>query len=1327
MGFTDDDKCYSRVSGLLFGIILFSLFLHILVERVLRALFGMETGFSGFASRRVILEVLNLAMMIVVLRHAPGESTIADQSVVYAVGLAVSLATLFYFWLLEDCSPFLCLDPVQHFAMGMTMEQYWTAFLHASTSATFAGDCEKHLGISTRDELESVLSLMTLRFEIRQKNMRRMCLASYPMMALNFAIFITNMVHFCDYAGNNFIIDASSVLSIVLIGATRRDILVFASDTFMAKFLQTAEMYRTNFKRKLTLKGAVQKLVTLKRMGFQLPPMHNKDETKRYSYSTAHYAAKQFVDDVVEDSTNLRVWYETHILEVDEHNGERGGKGWGGDDFSERAAEETNAGSDPRLIACLACNWVSKDLSERACPDERMRGETPLSNIVLYLASLTIERLAVLAMTPTNSLLHLKAGITDELVKLAIIVALQAEFDAAEQKDLPGSLGSMSSASKLLERLSGMLEEWCCSTDPRSLFYTKHENNNAEGSGPAHRGLKDIAHQHSIRSFQILYISDVDFRDNTSFFDAGEVKNKVVDLIAHKLDRSVLDYDRAQKELFDKDVHLYSAGGLVDHVLRKVPTVGFSSREAETAMALQKAEEGEDPSTKGPTAQPDSTAILVDSADCQKNPRCVPFAKQNRCAPSPGEAGCGDDSRCTPSVKSKFERKSPFEFISATLIGKYSKIDSDQIADELQCLQENEAALAEAGRGHGAGIILAYLSFWARNSVLVKFILWVNWRRTAWSVLLFLFSRLAMVVLFVPLCFVNAVYRAIDGKLFTSSYWLGLLPLTLRKWSSSQTNSFIIDKFAVSLITGILSYRFMLCAVHIGEPVNSYNRGGIVAVILASLFVVLFASSMVGGQTRDAKTHLDWLLPASALILGGFLAVHSSGETLADELYLGLGPAYDMTDPWQTLMVPVLYGLMHDSLVLFCFLPLTMCRLTLLRICELPYVGSFAARLLGTHNMYGLHRELGYLMLTFILVGAVIWWVAIYHACSYGSIKACRAFYPEGNYFDIRGPPWFCEKVPTDHEFFKVWINYSSCVVQSGGNPGAVLFLRQVITFLLTMICITAELKYPLLLSQTGTVTVTVQAAKSTKTSRYFQWWTDLTDKASALSSKLYKDYLGPNEFEVFIYTHIVITYAIALAAFFSRFEVFHDAAVCWGLFFLEKIVVVLLHTHSFKISKESEQFEGAIKLVLKKRHWMPWKSRAGEIAFLQCPRIGPFWLGRQWHAFSLASSNSDSADDTHDQIEFLIQVHGKGSWTHSLSNALFDPKSKLSYNAPIYLHVRGPFGSSFEGYRAADVIMLIGGGSGIASSLSVLRELVAFRGNVKKVWFIFATRQFSR
>ena len=1280
------------------------------MERIFRAVYKMETGFSTFALRRACLETLNLAMLVVVVRHSPSESTSLDQEIIYYIGIAISVCTLFYYWLLEDCSPFLCLDPIQHFAMGMTMEQYFEKFYDVSSSATFAADVERVLGINTRQELDSVISLMTLRFEARRENVKRMCLASYPMMAMNLVIFITNMTRFCSYNGNNWVLDCSSVLSVVLIGAARSDILTVASDTFMAKFHQTADVYRNNFKTRVTLRTMILKLIVMQRFGFKIPEMHRHGRRKPYSYSTSHYAAKQFVEDVIEDSTNLTVWYE-HLLDADDVPM-----------FSDGAVEDRAASADLRLIACLACNWVANEMSVRACPDELSRGETPLSNIILYLASITVQHLSNAAMITGIEMNQAQSrrAVTDEIVKLAILLALQAEFDTADHDDsLPGSLSGLGSASFLLERLSSVLDDWSRTTEHRAKFYKAQLQDGLASPQSTQRSFKSSAAR-----FQILYLSDVDFRDNTSFFEASEVKIRVLELVVRKLGLTEADYDRIQQDLFDKDPHLYTAGGLRTVQLGKARTMDMPSIEAKEALALQM--EIENPQSTSARA-PES----VDVVDCGK---CAPANDQN-CAPSNNDGcapstnqGCStvDDDRCAPQIKTNSDRQSPFEFLSNSLLSeKRTKVDAAQIAVELQSLQEIKAELLAAS---GAHRIVAYLRFWAHNSFLIKLLLWINWRETVWALCCSVVYRFAVILLFVPLGIVQAVFLAVDGKLFTSTYWLSLLPRTIRKWSSTQTNSFIVDKFAISLIAGVLCYRFMLCAVHVGEPDTRYNRGGVVAVILAILFSLVYLHVKVTSSSKDSSGQevFHLLLPASAMALGGFLAVKLSGESLADELYLGLGPAYDLTDKYQALLVPILYGLMHDSLVLFCFLPLTMCRLTLLRICELPCVGGLAARLLGTHNMYGLHRELGYLMLIFILVGAVIWWIAVYHACSYGSVRACRAFYPEGNYFDIRGPPWFCENVPTDHEFYRVWLNYSACVVKSGGNPGAVLFLRQLITFLLTMICITAEFKYPLLSSQTGRAVDEAEKAKQTP-SRWLAWVAEAQGKVSAFFSKLYKDVLGPNEFEVFIYTHIFITYAIAVAAFFSRFEVFHAAAVCWGLFFLDKLAIVLLHTHTFRISKESEMYEGAMKLVLKKRHWFPWKSKAGEIAFLHCPRIGPFWLGRQWHAFSLASSNSLSADDTHDQIEFLIQVHAKGSWTHTLSRALFDPKSKLSYHSPIYVHVRGPFGSSFQGYREADVIMLIGGGSGIASSLSVLRELVAFRGNVKKVWFIFATRQFSR
>ena len=403
--------------------------------------------------------------------------------------------------------------------------------------------------------------------------------------------------------------------------------------------------------------------------------------------------------------------------------------------------------------------------------------------------------------------------------------------------------------------------------------------------------------------------------------------------------------------------------------------------------------------------------------------------------------------------------------------------------------------------------------------------------------------------------------------------------------------------------------------------------------------------------------------------------------------------------------------------------------------------------------------------------------------------RACTAFYPEGNYFDVRyaellslmlslilisslsslsslpssssslllllllfssslssssssssssspssrGPPWFCESPSETSRFRNIWLNYSECVVHQNGNGQAVLFLREIVVLLLVIIITTSEFKYPTLLN--------VPPAKDSPPKYYDE------GSHNNIIAKVYNDFIKfkyklllffhkcfvtaykavvePNEFEVFIYTHIIATYILAIAAFFSRFEVFYGAAVCWAWYFLDKLYIIIFCTHRFRFSRDdSELFEGAMKIVLVKRHGLPWKSNAGEICHLQVPKLGRGWLGRQWHPFSLAYSNSNDVKAYNDSIEFLMQVQRKNSWTHGLKQMLFDDMHIMT--KPVTFFVRGPFGSSFDGYRNNEVLMLIGGGSGIASSLSVLRELCAFRGNVKKCWFIFAARNFS-
>jgi hypothetical protein len=643
----------------------------------------------------------------------------------------------------------------------------------------------------------------------------------------------------------------------------------------------------------------------------------------------------------------------------------------------------------------------------------------------------------------------------------------------------------------------------------------------------------------------------------------------------------------------------------------------------------------------------------------------------------------------------------------------------------------------------------SFFAFWKHHSFTLQLIEWVDWGRSMRALVAVVVKS---TVLAVKIClgvlefiFLFLLYRMVvdigNRSIFTRKYWyqkymavmLQLPPSicsTFIHWGPTQTYAILVNPFFNSLVAGILTWRFFTCAVHIGAPRHNYNKGVIVLVLLVPVMYM-----MTPADPSDFHNWYPIVLPMCAMVLGGFVTLATCEDTLDASTYLGLPPRYDLTDLPQSFIIPVVYGIMHAALAVFGLLPVTMCRFSMRKLMELPVVGDLLARLLGIHDLYYNHRMLGYLLMTFILIGGILWWLVLHHSCTGNddtAARACTAFYPDGNYFDVRGPPWFCETPSETSRFRTIWLNYSECVVHQNGNGQAVLFLRELVVFLLVLIITTSEFKYPTLLNmppaKDTVLTFEVEEGANFMTKAYSDFM-KFYSKVSVFFHKyyvrFYKAVVEPNEYEVFIYTHVVATYVLAIAAFFSRFEVFYGTAVCWGWYFMDKIYIALICTHRFHFSREdSELFEGAMKLVLIKRHGWPWRSSAGEICFLQCPRLGKAWLGRQWHSFSLAYSNTNEVKASNDSIEFLIQIQRKGSWTDSLKQYLFD--DMYSQTKPVSIFVRGPFGSSFEGYRQNEVLMLIGGGSGIASSLSVLRELCSYRGKVRKCWFIFAARNFS-
>jgi len=158
--------------------------------------------------------------------------------------------------------------------------------------------------------------------------------------------------------------------------------------------------------------------------------------------------------------------------------------------------------------------------------------------------------------------------------------------------------------------------------------------------------------------------------------------------------------------------------------------------------------------------------------------------------------------------------------------------------------------------------------------------------------------------------------------------------------------------------------------------------------------------------------------------------------------------------------------------------------------------------------------------------------------------------------------------------------------------------------------------------------------------------------------------------------------------------------------------------------------------LKIKKPRFFNYK--AGQTVFLKIPHLS--WL--EWHPFSIASAPAD------EHVEFLIDCsHGEKTGTKTWTRKLFamcDAKGAVQELQPIGSHgapkkggesvgnlkayIYGPCGSSFQSFENHKGIMLIGGGSGLPSSLSVLRHVFNCRRGLRKikaekVSFVWSTR----
>lgn len=386
-----------------------------------------------------------------------------------------------------------------------------------------------------------------------------------------------------------------------------------------------------------------------------------------------------------------------------------------------------------------------------------------------------------------------------------------------------------------------------------------------------------------------------------------------------------------------------------------------------------------------------------------------------------------------------------------------------------------------------------------------------------------------------------------------------------------------------------------------------------------------------------------------------------------DITFFGLPPHYVFEkDVQQRILIPIVYGIMHGNLITFGLLPLSMSRWLIRLLSKNVYLGRF----FKVEHMYHLHMRLGYNLFWGILISAIIWWIAVHHACT-EHFRSCVAFNPVGTYIDIYN------------------------------NKGAVLFLREMVVSVFAAMLFTISLIFP--------------------------------KGALGLKTPFWK----PNKaYEMFYYTHILGFSAVVILAFTSRFDVFYPTLIGWGWYAIDITIMRVFNTHRTEVAGATT-FGGsnpAVNLKIKKPEGFHYN--AGQTAFIKIPYLSVL----EWHPFSVASSPHDEF------LEFIIDCsHGKDTWTgklHHVCSTAGKGSEPGTFELQVYrseetepgrldVEVFGPNGSSFQSFEKFPNILLIGGGSGLPSSLSVLRHLFHVKKNdksckCKKVLFVWSTRQFE-
>lgn len=445
-----------------------------------------------------------------------------------------------------------------------------------------------------------------------------------------------------------------------------------------------------------------------------------------------------------------------------------------------------------------------------------------------------------------------------------------------------------------------------------------------------------------------------------------------------------------------------------------------------------------------------------------------------------------------------------------------------------------------------------------------------------------------------------------------------------------------------------------------------------------------------------------WVL-AIAIFVSFLARINTSNEAMNapgrfrpsgfGKTFLKVPPQYDIAEnTLQGIFVPIIYGFMHNALFGLGLLPLLITR-GLWR--DAVHYMPWLPRYVPLNDFEYLHKVLGFLVLLYILSGAGIWISVMYVDCFIKEVpNSCMAFEAPRNV--IFNP--IINVAALRASVFLTWFPFFPLMYSARRGPH-----RYVVRVF-------------------GPI------------GRFLrQYW-----------------------FEICLYSHIAVALITLTLALISRFEVFYPVLPAWALYAFDRAREYT--TRQFELEFDADKGvtvynrsggvgsqPTSMRLVFNCKKAITclrskFAMQAGQWVYLQVPSID-----RTWHAFSLASPSSNESLELHigiiasapdqwvavegDQKRTLLHWDQKNpTWTFQLLKRL-----RGSRNPPnTAVRVMGPYGTAFstcfERSNAAAVI--VGAGTGLTASESVLRETVARRRlpdpaahPPMRTWFVWSCR----